>query len=62
MPVLAVWGEHDGVAPEAKSAEIASRASQTDRSCEIADAAHLPPAEQPEAVAAALREFFQEAR
>ena len=61
MPVLAVWGEHDAVAPEAKSAEIASRVADG-RVVQIPDAAHLPPAEQPEAVAAALRDFFQEAR
>ena len=61
MPVLAVWGQYDGVAPEAKSAEIAS--GVTDGSiAEIADAAHLPPAEQPEAVAATLLQFFWEAR
>ncbi|HYJ48919.1 MAG TPA: alpha/beta fold hydrolase [Microbacterium sp.] len=61
MPVLAVWGEHDGVAPEAKSAEIAAGVGNGSV-VEIADAAHLPPAEQPAAVAAALREFFEEAR
>lgn len=61
MPVLAVWGEHDGVAPEAKSAEIASGVADGSIA-EIADAAHLPPAEQPEAVAATLLQFFWEAR
>ena len=61
MPVLAAWGEHDGVAPESKSAEIA--AGVVDGSIvEITDAAHLPPAEQPDAVAATLRDFFREAR
>jgi 3-oxoadipate enol-lactonase len=61
MPVLAVWGEHDGVAPEAKAAEIAAGVA-TGSVVEIAGAAHLPPAEQPEAVAAALRGFFEEER
>lgn len=61
VPVLAVWGEHDVVASEAKSAEIAS-AVASGTILEISDAAHLPPAEQPEAVASALLEFFQEAR
>ena len=61
MPVLAAWGEHDGVAPEAKSAEIV--AGVVDGAIvQIADAAHLPPAEQPDAVAAVLKDFFEEAR
>lgn len=56
-PVLAVWGEFDGVAPEGKAREIAEsvRDGRIER---IADAAHLPPAEQPEDVARALVEFF----
>jgi 3-oxoadipate enol-lactonase len=61
MPVLAVWGEHDGVAPEAKAEEIATGVGSGSL-VQIADAAHLPPAEQPEAVAAVLRSFFQEER
>jgi pimeloyl-ACP methyl ester carboxylesterase len=61
MPVLAVWGEHDGVAPEAKSAEIVAGVS-SGSILEIPDAAHLPPAEQPRAVASALLDFFQEER
>ncbi|GAA3199620.1 alpha/beta fold hydrolase [Microbacterium terregens] len=60
MPILAVWGEHDGVAPEAKSAEIADGVCNG-ALVRIDDAAHLPPAEQPEAVAAVLRDFFREA-
>jgi len=60
MPVLAVWGSSDAVAPEAKSAAIAS--GVVDGSIlEIADAAHLPPAEQPDAVAAVLLDFFSAA-
>lgn len=58
LPVLAVWGEHDGVAPEAKSVEIASGAESA-RSVRIADAAHLPPAEQPAAMAHLLIDFFE---
>jgi len=61
MPVLAAWGEHDGVAPEAKSAEIASGVVDG-AIVQIADAAHLPPAEQPDAVATVLKDFFEEAR
>ena len=56
-PVLAVWGEHDQVAPEAKAEEIAAGV-QNARVVRIADAAHLPPAEQPEAAASVLDEFF----
>jgi 3-oxoadipate enol-lactonase len=60
-PTLAVWGEYDAVAPETLADEIAGRVRQG-RSVRIADAGHLPPAEQPEATAAALLDFFQEAR
>jgi 3-oxoadipate enol-lactonase len=61
MPVLAVWGQYDVVAPEAKSVEIAAGV-RDGRIEQIADAAHLPPAEQPEAVARVLRAFFEEER
>jgi len=56
-PVIAVWGEHDAVAPEEKAAEIAAgvRHGSTAR---VADAAHLPPAEQPDATARILLDFF----
>ena len=57
-PVLAMWGEFDQVAPEAKADEIA-RGVRRGRSIRIADAAHLPPAEQPAAVATALDDFFR---
>lgn len=57
MPTLVVWGEHDAVAPAAKAAEIADGVVDG-RVVEIADAAHLPPAEQPEATASVLKEFF----
>lgn len=56
-PTLALWGEHDGVAPEAKAAEI-SAGVRRGRRAMIAGAAHLPPAEQPDAVAAAILDFF----
>jgi 3-oxoadipate enol-lactonase len=59
MPVVALWGEHDAVAPEAKAAEIA--AGVVDGRAEmIAGVAHLPPAEHPAATAAALLAFFDE--
>lgn len=57
LPVAALWGEHDAVAPEPKSAEIASGV-RDGRIVRIADAAHLPPAEQAAVTARALREFF----
>lgn len=56
-PVLAVWGDHDGVTPEASAREIA-QGVQHGESVGIADAAHLPPADDPAATAAALRGFF----
>jgi 3-oxoadipate enol-lactonase len=58
MPVVALWGEHDAVAPQAKADEIA--AGVVDGRAEmIAGVAHLPPAEAPAATAAALVEFFE---
>jgi 3-oxoadipate enol-lactonase len=56
-PVLALWGEHDGVAPEAKSLEIASGV-RDGTAARIDGAAHLPPVEQPEETARALLDFF----
>ncbi|MDQ1082155.1 MULTISPECIES: alpha/beta fold hydrolase [Microbacterium] len=57
VPVLAAWGAVDAVAPEAKAVEIAEGV-RDGRIARIDDAGHLPPAEQPEAVAALLRSFF----
>ncbi|WP_440708680.1 alpha/beta fold hydrolase [Herbiconiux sp. YIM B11900] len=57
VPVLALWGRHDAVAPEAKAVEVATGVPNGE-SAVIEGAAHLPPAEQPEATAAALIEFF----
>lgn len=56
-PVLAAWGEHDAVAPEAKAAEIVAGVRHGSIA-EITDAGHLPPAEQPAATAALLRNYF----
>jgi 3-oxoadipate enol-lactonase len=56
-PVLALWGEHDGVAPEAKSIEIASGV-RDGTAARIDGAAHLPPVERPEETARALLDFF----
>src|SRR5690606_27235360 len=57
-PLIAVWGEHDAVAPEQKADEIAAGV-QRGRAVRIAGAAHLPPAEQADATARALRDFFE---
>lgn len=57
MPVVALWGEHDAVAPEAKADEIA-RGVVHGRAERIADVAHLPPAESPSVTAEALLAFF----
>lgn len=57
QPVLALWGEHDGVAPRSKSEEIASGVARGAAEM-VAGAAHLPPAEQPASVVAALVRFF----
>lgn len=56
-PVLAAWGAHDGVTPEASAVEIADGV-QRGQAVGIADAAHLPPADDPAATAAALQGFF----
>ena len=58
VPVLAVWGEHDQVAPERKAREIADGV-RNGRAVRVADAAHLPPAEQPDVVAQLLLDFFE---
>ena len=55
--MLAVWGEHDAVAPESKAAEVA-RGVRDGRVLRIDDAGHLPPAEQPTVTARVLLDFF----
>jgi 3-oxoadipate enol-lactonase len=57
QPVLTLWGRHDTVAPESKADEVAA-AVRHGSTVVIEGAAHLPPAEQPEATAAAVRDFF----
>lgn len=56
-PVLAVWGAHDPVTPEASVREIAAGV-QHGRARGIPDASHLAPADDPAAVIALLTEFF----
>lgn len=58
-PVLAIWGDHDGVTPEASAREIAAGVPHG-RAAGIPDASHLAPADSPAATAALLREFFGE--
>jgi 3-oxoadipate enol-lactonase len=58
-PTLALWGEHDQVAPEQKAVEIASGVRHG-RAQRLAGVAHLPPAEDPETTAAALIAFFSD--
>ena len=60
VPILAVWGESDPVVAELAAVEIAQGVQKGD-TARINGAAHLPPAEQPDAVAVALREFFSAA-
>ena len=57
-PVVALWGEHDAVAPEAKALEIAGGVVRG-RAEIIAGVAHLPPADAPAATATALLAFFE---
>jgi 3-oxoadipate enol-lactonase len=58
MPVLALWGEHDAITPEALARQIAEGVQHGGIDM-IAGAAHLAPAEQPEAVASRLLAFFE---
>lgn len=60
VPVLAIAGAHDEVTTMAFAEEIA--AGTGGRAVEVADAAHLAPAEQPGAVAALLTGFFGQGR
>lgn len=59
IPILAMGGEFDGVAPEDRQDEIVAGVARG-RKVMIAGAAHQPPAEQAAAVSAALLEFFGE--
>lgn len=57
-PVLAVWGEHDLVTPEANAAEVAAGVRRGSIE-QVADAAHLAPFEQPAVTASLLARFFE---
>lgn len=58
-PVLAVWGAHDAVTPESSAREIAEGV-QRGRAVGIPDASHLTPADDAEATARILIDFFEE--
>ena len=59
IPILAMGGESDGVAPEERQDETVAGVLRG-RKVMIAGAGHQPPAEQAEAVSAALLAFFAE--
>lgn len=60
-PVLAVWGAHDQVTPEASAREIADGV-RDGRAAGIPDASHLAPVDDPAALAALLTGFLGEGR
>lgn len=60
VPLLALWGAQDVVIAPADARAVAERV-QRGRGIELADVAHLAPAEDPRGVAEALIEFFGEA-
>ena len=57
VPLLALWGQSDSVGTEPRQDEIVLGAKRA-RKVMVADCAHQPQAEQPEATAAALTKFF----
>jgi 3-oxoadipate enol-lactonase len=59
-PVLAVFGAHDEVTPE-RSLRLIAEGVRNGRAVGLADASHLPPADDAEGVAALLGEFFDSA-
>ncbi|WP_417564651.1 alpha/beta fold hydrolase [Microbacterium sp.] len=61
MPVLAVWGAHDVVTPEASAREIADGV-QHGRAEGIEDASHLAPVDDSGAVTRLLLDFFAAGR
>ncbi|WP_432989546.1 alpha/beta fold hydrolase [Dactylosporangium sp. CA-233914] len=54
---LALWGEHDQLVPERKSAELARKLPRGSVQC-VPGAAHAAPIEQPTIVAGLLVDFF----
>jgi 3-oxoadipate enol-lactonase len=60
VPVLVLVGDEDGMTPPADAEAMVTALSDA-RFSRIARAGHLAPLERPDAVAAAVREFLQEA-
>jgi pimeloyl-ACP methyl ester carboxylesterase len=56
LPILVLYGEHDDAWPPAVQASMAARLGA--QTAVIADAIHSPAAQQPEATARALLEFW----
>ena len=56
VPALVICGQHDGISPPAEMRQFAAQLPNA-RFVEIADAGHMSPLEQPQAVNAAIREF-----
>lgn len=59
VPVLAVWGAHDEVTPE-RSLRLIAEGVQDGRAVGLAEASHLPPADDAAETAAVLLRFFDE--
>ena len=58
VPVLAVWGEHDAVTPQALSDDIAASVPRG-QSLRIAEASHLAPVDAPTATTQVILDFLQ---
>lgn len=59
VPVLAVWGVHDEVTPE-RSLRLIAEGVRDGRAVGLAEASHLPPADDADGTAAVLLSFFDE--
>jgi 3-oxoadipate enol-lactonase len=59
VPVLAVWGAYDEVTPE-RSLRLIAEGVRDGRSVGLAEASHLPPADDAAETAAVLLDFFSE--
>ncbi|TDN91257.1 alpha/beta fold hydrolase [Microbacterium sp. BK668] len=59
VPVLAVWGAHDEVTPE-RSLRLVAEGVRDGRAVGLAEASHLPPADDAVETAAVLLRFFDE--
>ncbi|QIG39163.1 alpha/beta fold hydrolase [Microbacterium sp. 4R-513] len=59
VPVLAVWGAHDEVTDE-RSLRLIAEGVRDGRAVGLAEASHLPPADDPAGTAGVLLRFFDE--